>query len=43
MASENKETEIRRSLEEARYYTVSGLFAELNKPYIPSRKNLNCQ
>lgn len=43
MVSENKDTEIRRSLEEARHYTVSGLFAELNKTSIPNQKNLNWQ
>lgn len=43
MVSENKETGIRRSLEEALHYTVSGRFAELDKTYIPNRKNLNWQ
>ena len=43
MVGENKETEIRRSQGKARHYTKSGLFAELNKIYVPSRKNLNWQ
>ena len=43
MVSEDKETNIRRALEEARHYMVSGLFAELDKTYIPNRKSLNEQ